>query len=270
MSKDFLYGVKDIYQGALLAGTPMTINSHKFEENDVLIYFDSIQQITFSEDSDSTSAKGGFNNRDQVMWNTTKGVDCQLQTGRISKLGFGIINQTILNNINNIKSIRQFDTIKLDISGEGQLKHTPITDNEKKKIKVYEMFNGVMGREILDYSIEGSTIKIETTDITDILVDYWFYYNTNANSINIGEKTLNGFFKFVGKFYYSDEQGSSRKTAIIEIPKLIITGEFDINFSRNASPLVSLFQFKAVPLGDREKTKTVEVFYLDEDIDGEI
>ena len=87
--------------------------------------------------------------------------------------------------------------------------------------------------------------------------------------VNVGQKDLNGYLMFVGKFRYTDEYTAVQKTGLIEIPRLRINSNFAINLGRNTNPLVSALQFQAIPLGSREQATTVSVSYLDEDIDGD-
>ena len=261
---DYSYGIKDLYQGIILAGQDTMINGISYKENDVLLFFDNIQEMQFQEATSSVSARGGFDNRQLINWETTEEIDCVLQLGRISKIGYGIINGNILNSKKGIKAIRQIEKTYIE-DNKAYLKHTPLQDRE---ISVMKMNQGVIVSKITEFEIQENTLILKENDI-DVLVDYYFSYDTDALSIKIGEKNLPGCLKFVGKYYYTDEQGSSRKTAIIEIPKIQINGSFTITFGRNASPIVSILRFKAVPIGDRQNTKTAEIIYLDEDIDGD-
>lgn len=262
---DCTYGAKDLYSGMLLASKDITINGVEYKENDVILYFDNIQSITFQESKEDISARGGFNNRSLVNWSTTQEVQGIMEVGRISKMGYGLINSNIINNINSIKAIRQIEKHQVE-DNIIVLRHTP---DQNYNVKVMKLNQGSIVGKITEFEIKENTLVLKENDI-DVLVDYYFSYNTKALSVKIGEKNLPGCLKFVGKFYYTDEQGSSRKTAIIEIPRIELNGTFEINFGRNASPIVSVLRFKAVPIGDRENTKTAEIIYLDEDIDGDL
>lgn len=263
-SNDYSYGVKDLYQGVFLASQDMKINGINYKKDDVLLFFDNIQGIAFEEEKSSVAAEGGFDNRRLINWSTTHSVNGVMDLGRISKIGYGIINETILNNISNIKAIRQIE--KQSAKGNiVYLKHSPLDGRE---ITISKMNQGVIVSKITEFTVKENTLILNENDI-DVLVDYYFSYQTNAASIKIGSNNLPGYLKFVGKFYYTDEQGSSRKTALIEIPKVEIDGNFSINFGRNTSPIVSILRFKAIPVGERQNSKAVEIIYLDEDIDAD-
>ena len=266
MYNDYPYMIKDIYSAAILATEPIKIGDVTYQEDDVILLFDSIQQVNFQEITSTVAASGGFNNAPLVMWETTNEVDCALQIGKISKKGYGLLNKAILGQKKAYQLIRQFEEVQSDENGVIQLKHSPFLD---KPINVMICINGVTDNKILDYQLEDSTLTIEEKPNTNFLIDYWYLENVSGQTIKIGQKLLNGFFKFVGKFYYSDEEGSSCKTAIIEIPKISIVGNFNISFGRNANPLISTLMFRAIPSGNRDNSSTMKIIYLDKDIDGD-
>ena len=117
--------------------------------------------------------------------------------------------------------------------------------------------------------MQDDTLILEDTDI-DVLVTYWYDVDIDYQTVDVGAKDFNGYLKFVGKFYYTDENTSNRKTGIIEIPKLLIQSNFNLNFGRNTSPLISVLQFAVIPDGSRYKRKSIQVTYLDDDIDADI
>lgn len=258
------FGVKDIYQGMLLAARPMVINGVEYKEDDVVLLFDSIQAISFQESSSSVYSRGGFDNRRLISWTTTQQIDCALDMGRISQAGYGIVNKEVLKGVETFKSIRSIETYSLE-DGIISLLHEPLED---MPVRIFKKGGMTIEKEILDFSIEGSTIRIEGYEDCDVLIDYYFKEDVGINLIPIGKKQFNGIFKFVGKFYYTNEQSSSRKTAIIEIPRLEITNDFNITLGRNINPLITTMMFTAIPVGDRRNTKTLQILYLDKDIDG--
>ena len=62
------YGIKNLYQAALKAGTDMEILGIKYSAGDTLLYFDNIQEMVFNEDREEVAARGGWNNREHVIW----------------------------------------------------------------------------------------------------------------------------------------------------------------------------------------------------------
>lgn len=258
------YGLKDIYEASIKAAVPLDIMGVHYEVGDTILYFDSIQEIVFQENKNINDARGMFDNRSLINWETTREIGCILNMGTISHLSFGVMNASTLKSGEN-KSINQYEKLYIDNTGKATTKHVIDTN---KKVNIYEIQNDRRVRKILDYKIEENTLLLEDKNI-DILIDYYFNYTLKSEIVNIGQKDLNGYLMFVGKFRYTDEYSAVQKTGIIEIPKLRINSNFSINLGRNINPLVSALQFQAIPDGFRKNAKTIIVTYLDEDIDGD-
>lgn len=258
------YGLKDIYEASLKAAVPLDILNERYEVGDTVLYFDSIQEIVFQENKSSIDARGGFDNRSLVHWQPTREINCILNMGTVSHLAFGVMNATTIKNTVS-KKINQHEQIYIDEKGIGQVKHIICPD---QKIIIYEIKNGRRVRKIFDFSITDSTILLKEKNI-DVLVDYYFDYIADIETVNIGQKDLNGYLSFTGKFRYTDEYTGIQKTGLIEIPRLRIDSNFTVNLGRNISPLVSALQFQAIPTGYRQEAKTIIISYLEEDIDGD-
>lgn len=258
------YGIKDIYEASLKAAVSMDIMGTHYDIGDTILYFDKIQEILFQENKNVNDARGMFDNRSLVHWESTKEVNCIMNMGTVSHLAFGIMNGNMIKRLPT-KKINQYERVYVGMNGKAKVKHIVDTNS---KISIYELENDRRVRKILDYTIEDDTIILEDKNI-DILVDYYFLYNQGMEIVNVGQKDLNGYLMFVGKFRYTDEYTAVQKTGLIEIPRLRINSNFAINLGRNTNPLVSALQFQAIPLGSREQATTVSVSYLDEDIDGD-
>ena len=85
------YGIKDLYKGYLLAGTKTTVNGQSYEENEIILEFDDIQQIAFGEDIQSISARGGYQNPVLINWETARNMYGAINMGRVSPNGFAMI-----------------------------------------------------------------------------------------------------------------------------------------------------------------------------------
>ena len=115
-----------------------------------------------------------------------------------------------------------------------------------------------------------NTITLEEDIENNVLVDYWYKYDTGFEILSIGKKDINGYLQFVGKFYYTDEYSGVNKTGLIEIPQLRISSDFDLRFGRNTNPFISVLNFEAIRNGVRGDGKALEIIYLDRDIDADI
>ena len=259
------YGVQDLRQAVLKATNPMIIYGQKYEPDDVILYFNSIQNVAFQEILNTADARGGFDNRSHVHWETTREINGMLEMGIISQLTMGLMNRALLKKEIKPKMIDQLEESKSNTLAQVELKHKPA---DPTKVKVYQVINGTVIRKKLDYTINGTTLQLEIADI-NVLVDYQFQYLGTSQIVDIGHKDLDGYLKFVGKFYYTNEYDGSEKTALIEIPRLRIDSSFQISIGRNTNPLISTLRFTALPINDRENNVTMRITYLDEDIDGD-
>lgn len=258
------YGIKNIYEASIKTLFPITILDTTYEAGETILYFDEIQEISFQEEKNTATARGSFNSKPLIAWDETKEINGVMNLGTVNPISFGFLNKNILKEKKGF-FINQFEKIYVGNDGIGILKHEISQD---KKIHVYEIRNNQKVREILDFSIEKNTIILEDKNL-DLFVDYYFYYSEGIKYIDIGQKDLNGYFMFVGKFRYTDEYSAVQKTGIFEIPKLRINSNFSITLGRNLNPLISMLQFQAIPTGDRENRKTLQIEYLEEDIDGD-
>lgn len=190
-----------------------------------------------------------------------------INMGRVSPNGFSLIARSKITSVEDgTKSLPYSQEVYIEDDGLIRFDHTP---NSSYPIKIWALTRGKKSREIVDYEMQDDTIIIEDTNI-DALITYWYDVDINYQTVDVGAKDFNGYLKFIGKFYYTDENTSNRKTGIIEIPKLQIQSNFNLNFGRNTSPLVSILQFAVIPDGTRYKRKTIQITYLDDDIDADI
>lgn len=260
------FGIQDLYKGYLLAGPHTTLNGQLYEENEIVLEFDNIQRIAFGEDINSVSARGGYLNPQLINWETARNIYGAIDMGRVSPNGFALISRSNINSTEDgIKSIPHSERVYVGDDGVLTLEYEM---NTSYPLRVWLLKQGIKSSEIVDYDIEDNTIILEDTNV-DVLVTYWYDVEVNYQSVDIGAKDFNGYLKFIGKFYYTDENTSNRKTAIIEISRLQIQSNFNLNFGRNTSPLISVLQFAVIPEGPRQKRKTISITYLDDDIDAD-
>ncbi|MBQ4122227.1 hypothetical protein IJD44_00660 [bacterium] len=67
-----LQGVKELYDVVIKSTYPIEMGNRKIEENEVIAAFDNIQIGGLQEIKLRTDARGGFDNRSWVYWETTK------------------------------------------------------------------------------------------------------------------------------------------------------------------------------------------------------
>lgn len=259
------YGIKNLYQASIKAGTDMTILGNEYKAGDTLLYFDNIQEMVFNEDKEEVAARGGWNNREHVIWEITHSIAVSMNMGVINKLGYGLVNK-VAPQYGESRAINQIENREVN-AGRIELLHSIDTT---KPVVVWLVQNGAIQHKILDFSVADNTITLEEDIEDNVLVDYWYQYDTGFEVLSIGKKDINGYLQFVGKFYYTDEYSGVNKTGLIEIPQLRISSDFDLRFGRNTNPFISVLNFEAIPNGVRGDGKALEIIYLDRDIDADI
>jgi hypothetical protein len=69
----------------------MEVNGRNFEPGEVIAKFDSIQISNFQEIKSSVAARGGFDNRGRVFWDSTKEVQFAFTQGVFSKTQLALL-----------------------------------------------------------------------------------------------------------------------------------------------------------------------------------
>ena len=259
------YGIKNLYQAAIKTCNDIKILGTNYKAGDTLLYFDNIQEMVFNEDREEVAARGGWNNREHVIWEITHSISCSMNMGVINKLGYGLVNKVAPVYAEG-RSINQIENCEV----EGTAIHLLHFVDASKPVVIWEVQNGAIQNKILDFTIDDNTINLEESINNNVLVDYWYQYTTGYELLSIGKKDINGYLQFVGKFYYTDEYSGVNKTGLIEIPQLRISSDFALRFGRNTNPFISVLNFEAIPNGVRGDGKAIEIIYLDKDIDAEI
>ena len=79
------FSLKELYQVSLKANYELEINGQKFYPGDVITTFDHIQLANFGEIRQFVAARGGFDNRAQVVWDTVQEVPLTFTQGVFSR-----------------------------------------------------------------------------------------------------------------------------------------------------------------------------------------
>ena len=260
MDKEF--GMQELYFVQLKSTYPIEIKGKSIAAGEVIAAFDKIQIANFNDIHREVAAQGGYQNRKLVVWNRTEGVNLIFTQGIFSKTQLGLMNNTRLVDVssNQIVRIAQRDELETDSEGKITLTHAPIDS----WIFVYNKETGE--------KLTGLTFVDETTLQTplvykDVIVDYEYGYDNGADVSFIGEDIFEGYVTLEGRSRIKDDVTGETHTAIIYIPKLKITSDFNLTLGMNAQPVVGKFSGVALATGDRGSSKALEICFLDEDID---
>ena len=260
MDKEF--GMQELYFVQLKSTYPIEIKGVQYAAGEVVAAFDKIQIANFQEINREVAAQGGYQNRKLVVWDRTEGVNLIFTQGVFSKTQLGLMHNARVLNIgkNSIIRIAQRDELETNDEGKITLTHVPIDS----WIFVY---NKETGEKLTDLSMVDSQTIQTPLIYKDVIVDYEYGYDNGADVELVGEEIFDGFLSLEGRSRIKDDITGETHTAIIYIPKLKITSDFNLTLGTNAQPIVGKFTGVALSTGERKSSKALEIYYLDEDID---
>lgn len=256
------FNLKELYEVRIKSTYPMEFNGRKIDVGETLAYFDSIQISNFQDVTKVATARGGWDNRGLVFWETTNEVNISFAQGKFSKEQFALMsNMKLITEANNSIKLSQREYLESDETGQIELKYVPI-----EHLFIY---NQSTGEKIIPVSISENIVTIEN-EYCSVIVDYEFNYQSEYQNLVIGQHLTNGFVELEGRTRIKDDITGQTHTGIIKIPRLKLMSDISIRLGRNAQPIVSTLRGTAVPIGDRKNTRIMDLLFLDDDIDSDM
>jgi hypothetical protein len=241
------FGLQELYSVQIKSTYPIEVKGKEIAAGEVIAAFDKVLIANFQEIHKEVAAQGGYQNRKLVIWNRTEGVNLIFTQGIFSKTQLALMNNSRLIELNENQRVRiaQRDELETDSEGKITLTHVPIDS----WIFVYNKETGE--------KLTGLTFVDETTLQTplvykDVIVDYEYGYDNGADVELIGEEIFDGFLTLEGRSRIKDDITGETHTAIIYIPKLKITSDFNLTLGQNAQPVVGQFKVTTLSIGGRE------------------
>ncbi len=258
------FGMQELYFVQLKSTYPIEIEGKEIAAGEVIAAFDKIQIANFKDIHKEAAAQGGYQNRKLVIWNRTEGVDLTFMQGVFSKTQLALMNNARLINLkeNQVSRIAQRDELETDDEGKITLTHVPIDS----WIFVY---NKETGEKLTGLSMVDEKTLQTSLVYTDVIVDYEYGYDNGIDVSFIGEDIFEGYVTLEGRTRIKDDLTGQTHTAIIYIPKLKITSDFNLTLGQNAQPIVGKFTGTALSIGNAKQSRALEIYYLEEDIDRE-
>ena len=256
------FGMQELYSVQLKSTYPIEIKGIQYAAGEVVAAFDKIQIANFQEINREVAAQGGYQNKKLVIWDRTEGVNLIFTQGVFSKTQLGLMHNARVLSINEGKRIRiaQRDELETDSEGKITLTHVPIDS----WIFVY---NKETGEKLTGLSmIDEKTLQTSLV-YKDVIVDYEYGYDNGIDVSFIGEDIFEGYVTLEGRTRIKDDITGETHTAIIYIPKLKITSDFNLTLGQNAQPVVGKFTGTALSVGKEKQLRALEIYFLDEDID---
>lgn len=259
------FSLKELYDVFLKTTYPMEIAGKQFQEGETLCIFDKIQIASFNERKAVITAHGGFEDRDRVFWESTKEIDIDFSQGIFNTLQFALLN--------NAKLLRTVEDTAIRIPIREKIE----SNRQKKVILSYVpcaqkevFFYNVQTGEKVDLPFVQERVYEAPTTFTEYLCDYYYDYEDGAQYVTLGNRLINGFLRLEGKTRVKDDITGNTRTGIIEIPKLKLMSGLSMRLGKNANPVVANFRTVAVPIGARENSTVINIFFLNDDIDSDM
>ena len=256
------FGLQELYSVQIKSTYPIEIKGKEIAAGEVIAAFDNVLIANFQEIHKEVAAQGGYQNRKLVIWNRTEGVNLIFTQGIFSKTQLALMNNSRLIKLNENQRVRiaQRDELETDSEGKITLTHVPIDS----WIFVY---NKETGEKLTGLSMIDERTLQTSLVYKDVVVDYEYGYDNGIDVSFIGEDIFEGYVTLEGRTRIKDDITGETHTAIIYIPKLKITSDFNLTLGQNAQPMVGKFKGTALSIGGRKTSKALEIYFLDEDID---
>lgn len=256
------FGLQELYSVQIKSTYPIEVKGKEIAAGEVIAAFDKVQIANFQEIHKEVAAQGGYQNRKLVIWNRTEGVNLIFTRGIFSKTQLALMNNSHLIKLNENQRIRiaQRDELETDSEGKITLTHVPIDS----WIFVY---NKETGEKLTGLSMVDEKTLQTSLVYKDVIVDYEYGYDNGIDVSFIGEDIFEGYVTLEGRTRIKDDITGETHTAIIYIPKLKITSDFNLTLGQNAQPVVGKFSGTALSVGNEKQLRALEIYFLDEDID---
>ena len=90
------FGLKELYEVVIKTTYPIEVSGKTLETGEVVASFDKIQIANIQEVKDSVAARGGWDNRGLVFWDSTREVHINFSQGIFSKRQFSLMTNAKL------------------------------------------------------------------------------------------------------------------------------------------------------------------------------
>lgn len=258
MENDF--GIKELYEACFKTTNTIAIGNQVFEPGEPILYFENLNVAKITGDTDLVAALGGKQNSPLIIWEDSKPVSFQLESGLLSHNSFSLLTGVRALTTEAPVIIPKNEMIHTDWDGKATLFATP----RSKSPKFFYLISQGLRTKFTDYTIENGVITTSYID-SDIFASYYFAEPNGETFYSLGQDKINGVFAFEAKTYYKDIQTGTQRTCVIDLPRVKIQSGLNIMLGSSASPIVSTFNMISVP--DSGRRESMKFYYLNRDID---
>lgn len=254
---------KELYEVSLKTTLPIEIGGEKIETGETIAAFDKIQIANFQEIKSFASANGGWDNRTQVFWETTKEIKISFTQGVFSTLQLALMS-----NANLIKNEGQ-QTFLLNTRKEFESNQDGEITIEQALREPIFIYDKDTGKKVTDWAVADNVITLNEP-YKPVIVDYWYEYDNGCVTMTVGRPLISGYLSLTGKMRVKDDVTGKVRTGIIKIPRLRLMSDLSMRVGSDAIPQVGRLDAVAVPEGARGQQKVMEIIFLNDDIDADM
>lgn len=256
------FGMKELYSVFLKTTYPMRINGKDFVEGEIIAAFDKIQLANFQEIKKAVEAKGGFDNRAHVTWQTTKEVDFIFSQGIFSKEQMALLTGANLVKENQGIVLTEREKVETDANGKFELKNLPYEKFFLYSADGNKVPSSRITRNEKEIIVNGSAFE-------ELICDYDYYYTAKVSELIIGQELVKGYLSLEARTRVKDDVTGHTRTGIIKIPQLKLMSDLSMRLGNNAPPQMGTFKAVGYPVGSRGDSKVMEILFLEDDIDSD-
>ena len=254
-----LFSFKELYDVYFKATYSMELGNRKIEPGEILMSFDRVQIASLQEDKTHVAARGGWDNRGRVFWDTTHDIRFLFSAGVFSKTQWALLSNSKVVDIGE-KEEPIYATLQeekeTDENGQIELTHVPV-----RSLFLYNKETG----EKLPFTQEAEVLTTELP-FTNVVAAYEWELQDGARVVKIGDRLLKGFFSLEAKTRIQDDKTGEFETVLIRIPKMKLMSDLSIKLGDSASPVVANFATIGIPVGSRGNSCVAETIFLNGNI----
>lgn len=253
---------KDFESVRLKATYEMDIGNKHFRPGETILFFEKIQIAGLQELHSRIAARGGFDNRAHVWWDTTKEIQLSFSRGVFTPQQFALMtNARMCETAPNYGiPVTMREVLESDENGQITCKYTPAHNTY-----VYNASTG----DSISFTQTGNVLTIDTPYL-NVIIDYEFDYTNDTKIVLIGQRLINGYVSLEGWTRVKDDTTGQVVTGLIKIPHLKLMSDLSIRLGTQASPIVANFQAIGVPVGSRGNSYVSEWYYLSDDLTSDL
>ncbi len=226
-----LVGIKELYDVNIRLNKPLEIGKKKYDINESILSFSIAEIAQIQQAKTEKSATGGYLNNTLINWSNDREVNFAITHGVLSPKSWSILSNSklsepqeksipfneeivavdtdeycyvdlkhIANNVDRLGAQPNPFNEPLPMGRRPELLLKPLPPSKEKWIFCYD---AETGRRIRDFEVWQNRVYFKEP-YRKVLVDYTFTYENGIQTLEIGNRLMNGFVRLEGKMSAKD------------------------------------------------------------------